>query len=165
MRTLLIIALCLSLMVSSCSSFPGITGEATAETTTSSLFSKLGISLLTTGAVEALTYKAIKSNPKSESTFEDIADAVSSISEDNMLTADEVKSLIKARLEAVNSKYRTYAMLALDVVFNSFASTEKQMDYDISKYRNILNAIVLGINSATDLVAEENAREAESAAK
>ena len=51
-------------MLSSCSTLPRINEEATEETATSSLFSKLGVSLLTTGAVEALTYKAIKSNPK-----------------------------------------------------------------------------------------------------
>lgn len=145
-------------MLSSCSTLPRINGEATEETATSSLFSKLGVSLLTTGAVEALTYKAIKSNPKSEASFNDIATAISSISEDNILSAMEVKALVKAHLEKVNSKYRTYALLALDIVFNSFESTERQMDYDITKYRNILNAIVLGIKSATDLVAEENAK-------
>lgn len=157
MKKLIVAIVAGSVLLTSCTAMKGITGEASAETTTSSLFSSIGISFLTSGAVEALTYKAIKNSPKSEQTFVDIAKTVASISEDNILSADELKGLIKDRLEAVNSKYRTYAMLALDVVFNSYAATEKRMDFDLKAYKNVLNAIVLGINSATDLVAAEKA--------
>lgn len=144
----------LALSMSACTPMVDPNGVDAPSATTQFLTGTGGY-ILTAGAVEALTYKAIKSQPKSKQTFEDIVEILTSVSEDKILTPDEVKEIIKTNLKGMSSEYRTYAMLSLDIAFVSWESTGRAKDIDLVEYNNIVNGIILGISEGIDLYDEE----------
>lgn len=144
----------LALSMSACTPMVDPNGVDTPSVTTQFLTGTGGY-ILTAGAVEALTYKAIKSQPKSKQTFADIVEVLSNITEDKILSPSEVKDIIKANLKGMSSDYRTYAMLALDIAFVSWESTGRAKDIDLTEYNNIINGIMLGISEGIDLYDEE----------
>lgn len=144
----------LALSMSACTPMVDPNGVDTPSVTTQFLTGTGGY-ILTAGAVEALTYKAIKSQPNSKQTFADIVEILADVSEDKVLTPEEVKDIIKANLKGMSSKYRTYAMLSLDIAFVSWESTGRAKDIDLVEYNNIVNGIILGISEGIDLYDEE----------
>lgn len=131
--------LALGLGLTSCTSLNSTNSNS------NSLILKTTGRLLTQGATEAAVYNALKKVPESEGTFTEVQSILANLSQDNILTIKELKDVVKAQLLAVNSKYRTYSMLALDLVFAGFETNGKS-EYDISEYREYIQALINGID-------------------
>lgn len=121
------------------------------KTTSHTLVSNVGIPLLTAGAVEALVYKSIKANPESSSSFSDVAEILTNVSYESVLTTEDLRNILKTQLDDLGSKYRTYALLSMDVVFGLMKNDENGGKWDVSEYRTVIDAIVTGISEAQDL--------------
>lgn len=117
----------------------------------STVVTNTGVSILTTGAVEATVYHYLKKAPESLDTFTVVQDKLAEIMEDNIVTPNEIKSVIKAYLTEQKCEYRSYALIALDVIFNAYQTTANVEGYDVSAYKNMINATIVGIGDAIEL--------------
>lgn len=119
--------------------------------TTHTVVSDIGVPLLTAGAVEALVYKAIKANPESQVSFTESANILTNASLENVLSTEDIRKIVKNHLFDNNSKYRTYTMLTMDIVFNMMKNNENKGEWDITEYRTLVDAIITGIYEAERL--------------
>ena len=143
-NALLALALCAStLTLNSCSSM----GDWQA----SSIVSSTGVQLLTAGAAEATVYNYVKKNPESCDSFLDARDRLLMDVEDGVLSPEELKASLKEYLASVESKYRTYVLLALDVVIDGYAAKTDSKGLDLAEYKAMLQAIARGIGDAVEL--------------
>lgn len=128
------------------------------KTTSHTLVSNVGIPLLTAGAVEALVYKSIKANPESCNSFSDIAEILTNVSYESVLTTEDLRNILKTQLEELGSRYRTYALLSMDVVFGLMKNSENGGKWDVSEYRTVIDAVITGITEAQELYTSQNGK-------
>lgn len=147
-------SLCLgsALLLSSCNvTLVPLEGGVDRDAALSQFVSGSGVSILTAGAVEATVYHYIKREPRSIETFLDVQNKLVSDFSDRVLTPAELKDSIKMWLQTEKSPYRTYAMMALDVIFAAYQSTSDVRGVDVSQYNAMIDAVILGIGDAIEL--------------